>query len=69
MAAVRAEHRSAGANQDWNQRLRDSIAEETWSAGLSPVVEVLASGGRLELEHGLLMYAHDDLAELGRLAH
>jgi aminodeoxyfutalosine synthase len=69
MAAVRAEHRAAGANQDWHDRFMSSLHAESWSKGLSPVIEQLVSGGRLDLEHGLLLYNHPDLPELGRLAH
>ena len=69
MAAVRAEHRSAGADPDWVQRFQDALAQTTWSDGLASVVERLSSGGRLNLEDGLLLYHHPDLAELGRLAH
>ena len=69
MAAVRAEHRSAGADLNWAQRFQDALAQTTWSDGLASVVERLSSGGRLNLEDGLLLYHHPDLAELGRLAH
>lgn len=69
MAAIREEHRLAGAHPDWRERLRDSVDAEPWSEDLAPVIERFRAGGRLELEHGLLLYGHADLAELGRLAH
>ena len=69
MAAVRAEHRAAGADHDWHERFIASIRTESWSEALTPVIERLSSGGRLELEDGLLLYHHPDLPELGRLAH
>ncbi|DAC15903.1 MAG TPA: CofH family radical SAM protein [Candidatus Poseidoniaceae archaeon] len=69
MGAVRAEHRSAGASPAWAETFHASLTNETWSDALSPVVNTLLEGGRLGLEHGLLMYHHADLPELGRLAH
>ena len=69
MAPIREEHRLAGAHPEWRPRLRDSVDAEPWSEDLAPVIERLRDGGRLDLEHGLLLYGHADLAELGRLAH
>ena len=69
MAAVSAEHRAAGVDHGWHERFIASMQAESWSEALSPVVERLTTGKRLELDHGLLLYRHSDLPELGRLAH
>ena len=65
MAAVRAEHRSAGADPDWARRFRDALAQTTWSDGLASVVERLSSGGRLRPRRRSSPLHHPDLAELG----
>ena len=41
MGAVRAEHRLAGSNPEWREHFSDSIASESWSEALLPVVTTL----------------------------
>ena len=60
----------AGSNQDWQQRLTDSLLQSSqWSKPLSPLVDKLIRGESLSLEDGLTLYNHPNLSEVGRLAH
>lgn len=69
METVLSDARSAGADGGWSRNLAASVAASTWSPSLEPVTSKLIAGERLGLEEGRLLYAHPDLAELGRLAH
>ena len=68
MQRLTSEPGMAGASADWRSHLANSVLEHDWSAEMEPVVNVLAREGRLGLAEGRLLYAHDDLAEVGLLA-
>lgn len=60
----------AGSNPDWQQKLTDSLeASVGWSDAISPLVKRLSKGEHLTLEHGMVLYTHPNLNEVGRLAH
>ena len=70
MAAWTSSKVDAGSNQDWQERLTDSLAKsDGWNTSLVPIVEKLSSGTPLNLHDGLVLFRHPNLNEIGRLAH
>ena len=62
-------HAVAGCDGDWNDKLRELLGPKNWSNNLAPIIEKLSSGKRLTIEDGHILYNHQDLSELGNLAH
>ncbi len=62
-------HAVAGCDGDWNDKLRELLGPKDWSNNLAPIIEKLSSGKRLTIEDGHILYNHQDLSELGNLAH
>ncbi|NCG42949.1 MAG: hypothetical protein GWO84_05365 [Euryarchaeota archaeon] len=58
----------AGCHNDWQQRLAVSLKSEQWSETITPIAEKVALGERLSIEDGLILYHHQNLNEVGRLA-
>ncbi|MCS5534190.1 MAG: CofH family radical SAM protein [Candidatus Poseidoniaceae archaeon] len=58
----------AGCKQDWQERLTNSLANTQWSKSITPIADKIASGKRLSIDDGLVLYQHLDLTEVGRLA-
>ena len=70
MSAWTSSRFDAGSNQDWQQRLTESLQQSSrWSEAIQPLVTKLAAGKSLSLEDGLTLYNHPNLSEVGRLAH
>ena len=70
MSAWTTSRFDAGSNQDWQQRLTESLQQgSAWSEAIQPLVTKLADGKSLSLEDGLTLYNHPNLSEVGRLAH
>ncbi|MDA7845632.1 hypothetical protein N9A87_01120, partial [Euryarchaeota archaeon] len=70
MSAWTSSRVAAGSNPDWQQRLTDSLEASTgWSNALQPLVHHMMEGLPLTLDEGMVLYAHPNLNEVGRLAH
>lgn len=62
--------RLAGSHPEWQGRLRSFLGNESrWSPSLQSIVTKLKHGEFLSLEDGLTLYSHNDLHEVGELAH
>ena len=59
---------NAGCNQDWQERLTNSLEQIQWSESITPIANKIASGERLSIDEGLILFQHHDLNEVGRLA-
>ena len=60
----------AGQRPDWPEVLASLIQPlEQWSEPLQPIASKLASGESLNLSDGLVLFDHNDMHELGQLAH
>jgi aminodeoxyfutalosine synthase len=58
----------AGCNQDWQERLTNSLERVQWSKPITPIAGKIALGTRLSIADGLILYEHQNLNEIGRLA-
>ncbi len=58
----------AGAHPDWKDRLADSLGEHSWSNQLQGIVTNIADGQSLTLEEGIILFNHQDIDELFKLA-
>jgi aminodeoxyfutalosine synthase len=58
----------AGCQQDWQERLTDSLEHVQWSESITPIAKKVALGTRLSIEDGLILFQHQNLNEVGRLA-
>ena len=58
----------AGCKQDWQERLADSLEHVQWSESITPIAKKVALGTRLSIEDGLILFQHQNLNEVGRLA-
>ena len=58
----------AGCKQDWQVRLTDSLEHIQWSESITPIAKKVALGKRLSIEDGLILFQHQNLNEVGRLA-
>ena len=58
----------AGCKQDWQVRLTDSLEYIQWSESITPIAKKVALGKRLSIEDGLILFQHQNLNEVGRLA-
>lgn len=58
----------AGSDPNWKENLSELLSGQEWSDEISPVVNKLKLGQRLNLEDGLKLFHHADLFELGMLA-
>ncbi|HIF91334.1 MAG TPA: CofH family radical SAM protein [Candidatus Poseidoniales archaeon] len=58
----------AGCKQDWQEILADSLEHVQWSESITPIAKKVALGTRLSIEDGLILFQHQNLNEVGRLA-
>ncbi len=58
----------AGQFIDWRNRLSSSLSEHQWSAKLQPIVDKLSNNIELEITDGRILFTHNDINEIGRLA-
>ena len=58
----------AGQLIDWRNRLSSSLSEHQWSAKLQPIVDKLSNNIELEITDGRILFTHNDINEIGRLA-
>ena len=69
MSAWESSTLDAGSNIEWKQNLPGLVGDlSTWSQQIQPIAEKVANGQRLTLSDGLLLYAHPNLSEVGRLS-
>ena len=58
----------AGSDPKWKSNFSDILSQKQWSKDISPIVDKLKNGERLDFEDGLKLFDHKDLFELGMLA-
>lgn len=69
MSAWESSTQDAGSNIDWKENLPTLVGDlSSWSERIRPIAEKVANGQRLTLSDGLLLYAHPNLSEVGRLS-
>ena len=69
MSAWESSTQDAGSNIDWKENLPSLVGDlSSWSERIRPIAEKVANGQRLTLSDGLLLYAHPNLSEVGRLS-
>ena len=69
MSAWESSTQDAGSNVEWKENLPRLVGDlSSWSEQIQPLVEKVASGQRLTLGDGLLLYSHPNLSEVGRLS-
>ena len=69
MSAWESSTQDAGSNIDWKENLPSLVGDlSSWSEHIQPIAEKVANGQRLTLSDGLLLYAHPNLSEVGRLS-
>lgn len=69
MSAWESSTQDAGSNVEWKENLPRLVGDlSSWSEQIQPLVAKVASGQRLTLGDGLLLYSHPNLSEVGRLS-
>ena len=69
MSAWESTTQDAGSDVNWRENLSAEVGDlSSWSASIRPLAQKVANGERLSLEDGLLLYAHPNLSEVGRLS-
>ena len=69
MSAWESSTQDAGSNIDWKENLPTLVGDlSSWSEHIQPIAEKVANGQRLTLSDGLILYAHPNLSEVGRLS-
>lgn len=69
MSAWESSTQDAGSDVNWRENLSAEVGDlSSWSASIRPLAQKVANGERLSLEDGLLLYAHPNLPEVGRLS-
>ncbi len=58
----------AGSDPDWKSKFSELLSQNQWSQEISPIVEKLKNGERLDLNDGLKLFEHNNLFEVGMLA-
>jgi len=58
----------AGSDENWVQNLANLLADNNWSDNLTTIVTKLTNGERLALIDGHILYTHQNLHEIGKLA-
>ena len=58
----------AGSDENWVQNLANLLADNNWSDNLTTIVTKLTNGERLSLIDGHILYTHQNLHEIGKLA-
>ncbi len=69
MSAWESSTQDAGSNIEWKDNLPRLVGDlSSWSEQIQPLAKKVASGQRLTLADGLLLYSHPNLSEVGRLS-